>query len=394
MTKARLQPALHDRSTEIRSYYQSVGETRFSTEIYKADWDFFRESVVKGGVISYDLLKLNWHKIKDHLKTLENFNKITDAAYTTTNLGLEIYRYHYLWCDARSAFDFVNRSIDQGSVVPITKAEPEFNFSLFNGAYGAAPENFSTIPGMAGISGLDFSLQNGGFPVANINKAIDAGVAYNQWIQSEDKRKVFLTGFRPATAGALYKSAFEYENQLANVLINALVYAEDKSSLNREAYNTEALALKKCAASLSQTSNSAIAEMDKIPKNITVAVFDAEESSAESWKNPLYLKIGGGVLIFTFVLIVIMIIIRRKRKHTAKTVQPFIQPNNPVVQSPPESSPLTKPEKQTGQYAPEFQVPDIQHPTSDIVTPKFCPQCGAAFKPGAKFCGKCGYKTQ
>lgn len=390
---ARLQPALHDRSTEIRSYYQSVGETRFSTEIYKADWDFFRESVIKGGVISYDLLNMNWHKIKDHLDALEKVNKVTDAAYTTTNLALEIYRYHYLWCDARSAFDFVNRSIEQGSVVPITKAEPKINFSLFNGAYAAAPENHSTIRGMAGISQLDFSLKNGAFPVADINKAIEAGIAYNQWIQAEDIRKVFLTGYSPVTAGALYKAAHDYENQLSNLLINALVYAEDRSASNLESYSTSALALKKYAGALSESSAKVKTEMEKIPENIPVPVFEAETNNLESWKNPLYLKIGGGVLIFTFVLIVTIIIIRRRRKQTAKTDQPSIQPNIPVFQSPPESSPLTKPVQQTGQYAPEFQLPDIQHPTSDIVTPKFCPQCGAAFKPGAKFCGKCGYKT-
>ncbi|MDO9255729.1 MAG: hypothetical protein Q7U54_09475 [Bacteroidales bacterium] len=391
---ARLQPALHDRSTEIRSYYQSVGETRFNTEIYKADWDFFRESVIKGGVISYDLLNMNWHKIKDHLDALEKINKVTDAAYTTTNLALEIYRYHYLWCDARSAFDFVNRSIEQGSVVTTTLAEPEFNFSLFSGAYAAGPVTNTTIPGMAGISGLDFSLQNGGFPVANINKAIDAGVAYNQWIQSDDKRKVLLAGFGPATAGALYKSAYEYENQLTNLLISAMVYAEDKSAFNREAYNASALILKKSAAAFSESSDKAMTEMDKIPENIPVPVFEAEESRIEIWINPLYMKIGGGILLLALVLVLTMIIIRRRRKHTAKTDQPFIQPNIPVVQSPPESSPLTKPVQQAGQYAPEFQVPDIQHPTSDSVTPKFCPQCGAAFKAGAKFCGKCGYKTQ
>ncbi|MEI8046682.1 MAG: hypothetical protein WCI92_04835 [Bacteroidota bacterium] len=390
---ARLQPALHDRSTEIRSYYQSVGETRFSTEIYKADWDFFRESVVKGGVISYDLLNMNWHKIKDHLDALEKFNKVTDAAYTTTNLAFEIYRYHYLWCDARSAFDFVNRSIEQGSVVTASAAKPEFNFSLFSGAYAATPANYSTIPGMAGISGLDFSLQNGGFPVADINKAIDAGEAYNKWVLTEDKRKVLLTGFNPATVGAMYKSAYEYENQLANLLIDALVYAEDKSASNREAYNSAALALKKSASALSETSNKATAEMDKIPENIPVPVFEAEAGSIESWKNPLYQKIGGGILLLALVLILTMIIIRRRHKHNAKPVLPVIQPNIPVIPPAPVSTPQVMPNVQSGQNATGFSIPGIQHPVSDIVTPKFCPQCGAAFNPGAKFCSKCGYKT-
>jgi hypothetical protein len=392
---ARLQPALHDRSTEIRSYYQSVGETRFNTEIYKADWDFFRESVVKGGVISYDLLNFNWHKIKDHLKALENFNKVTDAAYTTTNLAVEIYRYHYLWCDARSAFDFVNRSIEQGSVVATTLAEPEFNFSLINGAYAAAPANYATIPGMAGISGLDFSLQNGGFPVADINKAIDAGVAYNKWVQAEDKQKFYLTGFSPTTVGAMYKSASEYENQLTNLLINALVYAEDKSALNREAYNASALILKKSASAFSESSDKAMAEMDKIPENIPVPVFDAEAtSSSQSWKNPLYLKIGGGILLLALVLLLTMILIRRRRKHKAKPVQPVIQPNIPVIPSTPVSTPQVIPNVQSSQNVTGFSIPDIQTPTPESVTPKFCPQCGSAFKPGAKFCGKCGYKTQ
>jgi ribosomal protein L40E len=404
----RLQPALHDRSTEIRSYYQSVGETRFSTEIYKAQWDLFRESVIKGGVISYDLLKLNWHKIKDHLKALENFNKITDAAYTTTNLGVEIYRYHYLWCDARSAFDFVNRSIDQGSLVTTTLAEPEISFNLFNGAYAATPTNYSSIPGMAGISGLNFSLKNGAFPVVDINKAIDAGTAYNQWVQADDKRKAYLTGFNPSTVGATYKSALEYENQLANLLIDALVYAEDKSASNRESYNASALALKKSATALSESGDKATAEMDKIPENIPVPVFDDEAtSSTESWKNPLYLKIGGGILLTALVLVLTMIIILRRRKHRSRLVQPVIQANTSLIPPIPVSAPKvsqtqpsdlnTSANPTSDIQHPTFNTPnptsDTQHPTSKIITPKFCPQCGAAFKPGAKFCGKCGFKT-
>ncbi|MEI6059750.1 MAG: hypothetical protein WCR72_03525 [Bacteroidota bacterium] len=388
---ARLQPALRDRSTEIRSYYQSVGETRFSTEIYKADWDFFRESVVKGGVLSYDLINMNWHKIKDHLDALEKFNKVTDAAYTTTNLALEMYRYHYLWCDARSAFDFVNRSIEQGSVVTAATAEPEFNFSLFSGAYAAAPANYSTIPGMAGISGLDFSLQNGAFPVADINKAIDAGVAYNKWVQVEDKRKIFVTGYSPATVGALYKSAGEYENQLANLLIDALVYAEDKSASNKEAYNNTAIALKKSAAALSESSDKAKAEMDKIPENIPVPVFEAEGSSIESWKNPLYLEIGGGTLLLTLMLT--LIFIRRKRNRATKSFQPVIQTHASVIPPTAVSTPQNPPTRQAGHDEPLNAIPGIQQITPGSVTPKFCTQCGAAFKPGAKFCGKCGYRT-
>jgi ribosomal protein L40E len=192
----------------------------------------------------------------------------------------------------------------------------------------------------------------------------------------------------------MYKSAYEYENQLTNLMINALVYAEDKSSSNREAYNARALAFKKCAAALSQTSNSALAEMDKIPENIPVSVFEAEETRIEIWRNPLYLKIGGGILLLALVLVLTMIIIRRRRKHKAKLVQPVIQSNVPVITPVPVSMPLPTPIIQSEKSESELSTHSIQQPAAENVTPKFCPQCGAAFKAGAKFCGKCGYKTQ
>ncbi len=381
---AQLQPALHDRSTEIRSYYQSVGETRFSTEIYKADWDYFRDGVVKGAIIGFDVVKLNWHKIKDHLKALEKLNKITDGAYTTTNLALEIYRYHFLWCDARSSFDFVNRSIDQGNLAA-SMIIPDPGFNLFNAAFAGNIQPLSSDLGVQGISGLDFSLRGGQFPVTNINKAIEAGKTYKQWIQSNSIQRDYLTGFSPQVAGALYKAAYDFENDLVTLMINVLVYAEEKSDANRKNYASSADVLKKSAAAFSESGGKAKAEMDNMPDRIPVPVMSINRTGGTIWGNPFYQKIGAGILALAFISLVTILLIHRSRRKNA------------ICSVPGQSAEFRR------SQIPDAKVPQphAPEPTMIVAPPvvpeppkaKFCGKCGNQLKPGATFCGKCGNRV-
>jgi len=391
-----LQPALHDRSTEIRSYYQSVASSRFNWEMYKSDIDLFRDVVVKGAIIVTDLYTMKWHQLKNHLENLDKFNKVCDAAYTTSMFAQEIWRYHYLWCEARGAFDYTNRSIGQGALVT-TMVNPGIEIGLFNAAYAADPPKNALIPSVTGISGLDFALQNGQFPVANINKAIDANVAYTEWIKADHAKLTYLTGFKPEIAGAMYKSAQDFENLLSTVLVHALVYAEVKSAANQEAYNHAAGALKKGADALSASASNAKVEMDKMPEKLLVPIPETDETSGlPIWKNPVYQKIGAGIAIALVLGLVTIIFIRRRRRQAvslqtqAPTTNPFTQSPAATIISSPQSSIAHSP-------APTIVIsPASSHSTSAIPhpsSPKFCPQCGNSFKAGAKFCGKCGYKT-
>jgi hypothetical protein len=376
----QLQPALHDRSTEIRTYYQSIAGSRFNWEMYKADWDYFRDVVVKGGIIVTDLYTMNWAGLKKHLEALDKFNKVCDAAYTGTLFAQEIYRYHYLWCESKGAFDIANRSISQGALVTSEAADLQ-GFSIFSRAYAAGPPNNTAIPGVSGLSGLDFSLQNGTFPVNSINKAIEAANNYEQWLQSNQEKLSLLTGFNPNTAGAFYKSAAEFESNLTSLVLNALTYAGDKSQTSRQAYEAAAVSLEKSAKEFSLSAGKAAAGINDLPNEIRITLPEAENTSAPVWKNPLYQKIGIGVLAFFIVCMVLVLVIRRKRSKSSSIKQ--------QIQSP--AAPRTEVKKAAAPVAQEvpFAAPTLP---SQSPSPKFCPQCGAAFTPGKRFCGKCGYR--
>lgn len=373
----QLQPALRDRSTEIRAYYQDIASSRFNMEMYKADWDLFRDVVVKGAIIIYDVKTLNWAKVKDHLDKLENFNKVTDAAYTTTKFGQELWCYKNLWCESRSAFDFANRSIDQGVLVScLEENKPEF--SLFESAYAGTARASVPVTGIAGLAGLDFSLKGNQLPIDNINKAIDAGDAWNQWIQSNDEKRILLTGFRPEVAGAMYNAAWDYENQLTDLVVSALAFAQEKSPSSRQAYEAAAVSLENGSAALIESTGNAQAAIENLPDKITVPLekVEPEITALKPWQNPLYQKIAAGGVLFLFAGVIAILLIRRKRRKNAGA--------RPVV---PHPAARTVQQVQVTSKTQEFRQPPAPEEPSRL---KFCPQCGNQLKPGARFCGKCG----
>ncbi len=376
----QLKIALRDRSTEIRSYYQDIAASRFNMEMYKADWDLFRDVVIKGGIIIYDVKTLNWAKVKDHLDKLDKFNKITDAAYTATRFGQELWRYKNLWCEARGAFDFANRSVDQGVLVTYLN-EPDVEFTLFEKAYAGTVAAAVPVPGLSSLAGLDFSLKGGQLPVGNINKAVEAEKAYQAWLLAGNQKMILLEGFQPQVAGVMYKAAIEYENELALLVVSALAYAQEKSPASRQAYETAARNLKTGAAALVESTGKAQAEIGSLPDKLTVPVeaIETESSGLKPWQNPLYQKIAAGAGVLLIIVVVSIILISRKRRKKVTVPGTFIQPAaKPVFQAPP-APPATDAPKPK-------QPPVIQEPPSL----KFCPKCGNQLKPGAKFCGKCG----
>lgn len=376
----QLKIALRDRSTEIRSYYQDIAASRFNMEMYKADWDLFRDVVVKGGIIIYDVKTLNWAKVKDHLDKLDKFNKITDAAYTATRFGQELWRYKNLWCEARGAFDFTNRSIDQGVLVTYLN-KPDVEFALFEKAYAGTVVAAVPVPGLSGLAGLDFSLKGGQLPVGNINKAVEAGRAYQVWLLAGNQKTVLLDGFQPQVAGAMYKAANGYENELAMLMVSALAYAQEKTPASRQAYENTARNMKTHAAALVESTGKAQAEIENLPEKVTVPVepIETESFGLKPWQNPLYQKIAAGVGGLLLVLVVAFIIIRRKRRKKVTVSDTLVHPAAaPIYQAPSVAlaSEARKPQ----------QTQIIQEPPGL----KFCPKCGNQLKPGAKFCGKCG----
>jgi hypothetical protein len=367
----QLQPALHDRSAEIRAGYQGIAGKRFDVEMYKSDWDLFRDVVVKGGIIIYDIKTLKWHQLKTHMENLDKFNKVTDLAYTTTNLSLELYRYHWLWCEASAVFIYTNKCIDQGNVATALNEKPG-GFSLFQEAYAVSPAKASPVPGITGVSGLDFSLKGGRFPVENINKAIGAQEKYNEWVNSENPQMAYFTGTEPQLAANLFKTGFDFESQTTALLLDALVYAENRSMANQQVYNKTAEVLTRTSAALVDATGQVQASIEAMPARFDVPVHEVESTNAEIkvWKNPLYLKIAAGLLLVAALIIVFVMLVRiRKKRKTANVVSGLTGASSMQVE--------------------EATLPPTTPSTVQGKT-KFCTKCGAGLKPGAKFCGKCG----
>ncbi|MBL7906111.1 MAG: zinc-ribbon domain-containing protein [Bacteroidales bacterium] len=365
----QLQLALRDRSTEIRSYYQDIASSRFNMEMYKADWDYFRDVVIKSAIIIYDVKTLNWASVKKHLKALENFNKVTDAAYTGTKFCEELWRYHNLWCEARGAFDFANRSVTQGVLVS-EQTEPHYSFSFFNEAVAADLPGGVAVPGIAGIQNLDLALQNGRLPVENINKAIAASLACENWLQTNAEKVSKLGGYNPAGAGSVFSASSDYNFQMALLTVNALAYAESRSASAAKDYNAVAGYLKKGAASLNESTAKANEEIKTLPavESVPVEAVTEENSPLAVWQNPLYQKIALGSLAGILILLMLLLLLRRRSKHkkrldAAPLTQNVVQPSRPAVKA-----------------------------ETNLHGSMFCPKCGAALKPGAKFCARCGHK--
>lgn len=382
---SRLQPHLRDYSTDIRTHYLSIANTRFNAEIYKADWDFFRESVVKGGLMAFDVTTGNFTAIKAHMEALDKFNKVTDAAYETSGLLLELWNYSYLWGEAKSGFTVANNSIENGTITIAMQDDDHLGFSLFNSAMAAEPPSSEYSSGNLNLANIDFSLKEGKIPVESINKAMQSQTAYFQWVETNIYPEGKLIGYNPEAAAAVFKTGNVFDDQFRLLLVNAWAFTVNNSSETQKAYQQAASQLQKTSSLLAVSADKAQSEIKKIPAKVSVELpEESGNSGLVFWENPLYRNVGIGILTLAVLSLLTVFLVRRKRRKD-KTIIQAGEPNLPVM-------PQT--DYPQHHYPPVTATPTpLQPPTATSPNVKFCPQCGTAFKPGAKFCGKCGYKT-
>ena len=388
---SRLQPHLRDYSTDLRGSYSSIAATRFNTEMYKADWDLFRDVVVKGGLLVYDIQTGNWLKIKSHLETLDKFNKLTDAAYEGTGLLLEIWRYSYLWSEAKAGFTVANKSIEQGVITTADLYEEKSSnvnrFSIFSSAMAASGSASVPVAAAVNLAGVNFSITSGQVPVESINKAMQGLVSYNQWIEMNIQNNGRLIGYKPAIAGTVYSAGNAFDEQLTVLLASALAYSANNSDESMQAFQQAAAKLQKTALILSGSLIKAEEEIKALPEN---AKIDLQEAPGNNemvlLQNPLYIKAAAGVLILILIIFSSILILRRRRKKKVG-INPTTEPvnrqafNSQIITPPPAvQSPVQEVHS------------EFRNPQSGITSLKFCPQCGSPLSPGKKFCGKCGFK--
>jgi hypothetical protein len=372
---SRLQPILRDNSTELRSHYLSIANTRFNAEMYKADWDFFRESVIKGGILAFDVTSGNFGAIKAHMEALDKFNKVTDAAYETTGLLLELWNYSYLWGEAKAGFLIANSSIETGVIKTAEVPDQPGGISLFNSAMAAPPAYAGKASAGLNLVNVDFSLRDGNLPVESFNRAMQAQSDYFSWVETTIYPTGKIIGYNTVLAGNVFKAGNLFDEQFRLMLVNAWGYSVTQSAETRQAYEQSASQFKNTSSGLALSVTKAEEVISKLPAKVMVELPEEPNNSALSViKNPLYLKIGGGILILTLVVIGTLLFVRRKHR---KSLYPPESPPETVVFKPlpfPSSAPGDTPSSP---------------PSASL---KFCPQCGSSLKSGAKFCGKCGYK--
>lgn len=362
-----LQPALVDRSTEIRQHYLDIASWRLNLELFKAYKDLFMELVAKGAIIIVDAATGNYANMKSHLDMLSNANKALDAAYITSRLVIEFQNYRNLWAESDAALIYANRCIEQGTLSPIVKNN-QAGFSIFPSAMAAETHDANALKGVPAVSDKRLSLTGGNLPVTELNKFYNGYADFDNWFIQNDEKLLWLSLTSPDEFSRIIKSREAYIESLENITVLALGITEnpDDASLKNQ-WNQLAGKLAVSSSQLLKDANVASEKMKEMPVNPTVGEYGTTSSTQIDKKWFIYGGSGlGGVLL---ILGVINIVHRRRRKSKATPAPLSYSPAPTVAPAPPSvsSQPLQS-------------------------TPKFCPQCGAPFATGKKFCGKCGYK--
>jgi hypothetical protein len=365
-----LQEALRDRSTELRAYYSSVAAWRYGAEMLKAYIDLSIDLVVKSIVVIVDAYSGNWTDIPKHFKKLDDGKKMLGTAFTAGGFAMELYRLNNLWAEVISSFVYANKCISQGSMP--TTMNNDFHPMLFPSAYAAAPPRIAA-PNIALIDAGQLKCSSGQLPVAGLNIVFDNSSQLESWYEQNFNLISRLAFTNPKEAAALFGKISEYRSCSEQIATLSIAVAADPGNAELIAeFNKTADEASKASTDIKKVSGDATQSMNRLTPDPGVNILETKDGSKPLNIWLIYGGAGLGVLILIFAIVLVF---RRRRKHTKSPALPL--------------SPST-----TYTVTPSPVPPPVQMlPSSSSVSPKYCPKCGVAFKPGAKFCGKCGYKT-
>ena len=377
-----LQPALRDRSTELRAYYSSVAAWRYGAEMLKAYIDLGIDLVVKSIVVIVDAYSGNWTSIPKHFKKLDEGKSAIGTAFTAGGFSMELYRLNNLWAEVLSSFVYANKCISQGNIK--TTSTNISDYSFFTSAYAAAPGR--TAPLNLSVPTLDQLKYSGnGLPVNGLNAVFANSAQLEIWME-ENMSAVYRLAFsKPVEAAALFEIVSKYrENSEQLAVLSIAVAADPRNQELAAEFNKTAAEAAGNSKALKEATGAATSALNELPADPGVNILPAEKSMLAGSENKMLIYIGAGLGSLLLVIIVIIIIRRRRRKSSVSAIPAATPPTRPY--SPPLS---VTPSPSHPSPSPSPLTSHLPHSPS----PKFCPQCGSAFKPGAKFCGKCGYKT-
>lgn len=377
----KIQPVLRDRSTELRAYYSKVGKFRMDMGYYKADKDLFADLSKGVIIIGTVLITRDYARMVDLLDKLDKGSKIIDGLFAANNMANEMWSYSTMLAEVKSTFDFVNLSTSSGNVTPAKSfVKSNFDLNLFTKAYAQDVPSGKSIPGISALAAGDLAYGN-----AAIDKLYIGYPSFADWF-NQNKQNLLKAGIDNSIQVAkLMAAADEYDRNLfALAMIDASLFANPG---NTELLQSRAKRVKQLSSEIGilfSEGSKTVELIDRLPKgNALGEVESAEKNTTYGFKFNELLIFGAAGIGGLFIISMIVIFIRRKRKSKSHSVNPS---QIKRVTATKQNSILTEIRN------PSLSKSEIPQPSSPIVTPKFCPKCGSAFKPGAKFCGQCGFK--
>ncbi len=378
-----LQPALRDRSTDLRAYYSSVAAWRYNAEMLKAYVDLGIDLVLKSIVVIVDGYSGNWTSIAGHMKKLDEGKSAIGTAFTAGGFAMEMYRLNNLWAEVLSSFVYANKCITQGNTK--TTAVAGDNWSMFPSAYAATPGRIASIN--LSIPDADRLKYSGnGLPIEGLNSIFANATQLESWMEENISAINRLAFTNPQAAASLFKNVSEYRTCSEQLVILSIAVAADpRNAALADDFNKTAADAATNGKKLKEVTGAVTIAMNELTADPNVNMQTEQKATFATVDKQKLIYIGSGLAV-VLLLTISILFMRRRRKVIVSASRS--QPASPAVKKPP----AHKPEDL---YNSTIQSATVNYDSkqSEINTPKFCTHCGVSFKTGAKFCGTCGFKA-
>lgn len=363
-----LRPVMLDRSKDLGTYYLSVANWRYNSEMAVAYKDLFADIVLKGAVIIAGWQTGQFWEIPGHLEKIEKAKKALNAVYTATALVNEIYSYNQLWAEASSAFVFANQMISRGRSASDPKLSFDIHWSgVIRKAYAA-----DVTPSLPGI----FLINDEGLDIINDKDVLDklknmySGLdELDRWIETNLPNLIWLSIDEPEKVTSFFDKSDRYANAVNTTgILTLALFDNPESDELLQAFVNQSKSLAKTGKEVADASQVVIRGLDALPTNTDIPTGIVTKTLSSDY---VYLLLGAATL--SFLLVFIFIFVRKKRKSRKRNLNNE-QPDKQIATT-----------RKFMNLEPGKEVPMRQ------ALPKYCPQCGNSLKPGVKFCGKCGH---
>jgi len=264
-----LRPVMLDRSKDLGTYYLSVANWRYNSEMAVAYKDLFADIVLKGAVIIAGWQTGQFWEIPGHLEKIEKAKKALNAVYTATALANEIYSYNQLWAEASSAFVYANHLIYRGRPGAGTKSILSADFhwpDIVPHAYAAVVP--LSLPGI-------YPLNEGGLDILNDKDVLDklknmyTGLEEMEaWIEMQLPFLLQMSIDEPERVSAFLEKADNYADGVhtTGILALALIDNPESDHLLR-AFLEQSKTAARLGKDLTEGSRIIIKGLDQLEKN-------------------------------------------------------------------------------------------------------------------------------